>query len=128
MTFPNVLFTVHLQSSQILMPLSSLITETISIVHAVCWTGSKTPCSTRRSNSSDMRTLRANGSHRVFTWIDGTDPSILSTTGGPFTVSRVLENNSFLVWFSAEVGITLCIPINRMPNGSNQFLPSRLQC
>ncbi|KRX13872.1 hypothetical protein T07_13595 [Trichinella nelsoni] len=60
--------------------------------------------------------------------IGGTDPPIWSTTGGPFTVSRVLENNSAYssIRFSIEFGVTLRILTNRMSNGSNQFLPSRL--
>ncbi|KRX98367.1 hypothetical protein T4E_10930 [Trichinella pseudospiralis] len=55
------------------------------------------------------------GSHPVFTWINGTDPPILTTTGGPFTVSRVLENNSFVLKFSVKLCSVCAFPSMECP-------------
>ncbi|KRY15479.1 hypothetical protein T03_1788 [Trichinella britovi] len=76
-----------------------------------------------------MRSLSANGTRLAFIWIGGMDSSVWSTTGGPFTVPRVSENSSAYssIRSCTEVGATLCTPTSRMPNGLNQFLPSRLR-
>ncbi|KRX76590.1 hypothetical protein T06_5814 [Trichinella sp. T6] len=49
---------------------------------------------------------------------------VWSTTGGPFTVSRVSENNSAYssIMSCTEVGATICTPTSRLHNGLNQFL------
>ncbi|KRX83135.1 hypothetical protein T06_16008 [Trichinella sp. T6] len=64
----------------------------------------------------------------AFIWIGGIDPSVWSTTGGLFTVPRLSENNSAYssIRSCTEVSATLCTPTSQMPNGLNQFFPSRL--